>query len=94
VNALTDALLAVTVAATWLGSVAFVRLRTPFERLHVVTFINVVSLASTAAAAFVADGISSRSLKCALVFIAVLGAGSLLAHVTGRALYLRGGERR
>jgi multicomponent Na+:H+ antiporter subunit G len=89
-----DALLGAAVGTAWLGALAFVRLQTPFEQLHVVTFINLAALGMAIAAAFVADGLSSRSLKCALIFVTVLCAGSLLAHVTGRALHLREGERR
>lgn len=93
-NAAIDALLISAVAAAWLGAFAFVRLRTAFERLHVVTFVNAAALGLVVAAAFVADGFSSRSFKCALVLVTVLAAGALLVHVTGRALHLREGERR
>lgn len=93
-NAIIQAALAGAVAAVWLGALAFARLRTPFEKLHVVTFINVTALGLVVVAAFAADGISSRSLKCAFVFLTVLFTGALLAQVTGRALYLREGERR
>ena len=89
-----DALLAVAVLTTWVGAAAFLRLRTPFERLHVVTFLNVVAIGTVMAMAFVADGISSRSLKCALIWVATLASGALVSHVTGRALHLREGERR
>jgi multicomponent Na+:H+ antiporter subunit G len=94
VNAAVAALLAAGVAAAWLATLAFMRLRTPFERLHVITFVNVAALSFVVVAAFVADGVSSRSLKCAFIWLATLAAGALLAHVTGRALHVREGERR
>jgi multicomponent Na+:H+ antiporter subunit G len=94
VNIAIDALLALAVLLVWLGTAAFIRLRTPFERLHVVTFLNVIAIGAVMAMAFVADGISSRSLKCALIWVATLASGALVSHVTGRALHLREGERR
>ncbi len=89
-----DALLALTVLLVWLGSLAFFRLRTPFERLHVVTFLNVTAIGAVMVMAFLAEGISSRSLKCALIWVATLASGALVSHVTGRALHLREGEHR
>lgn len=89
-----DVLLGLSVLAAWLGTAAFIRLRTPFERLHVVTFLNVTAIGTVMAVAFAADGISSRSLKCAVIWAATLASGALVSHVTGRALHLREGERR
>lgn len=89
-----DVLLAAAVLATWVGVIAFVRLRTAFERLHVVTFVNVAAGGFMVIAAFLTDGFSSRSLKVAFLLVIVLTIGALLGHVTGRALYLREGERR
>jgi multicomponent Na+:H+ antiporter subunit G len=89
-----NALLALTAALAWLGTAAFMRLCTPFERLHVVTFLNVTVIGAVMVMAFIADGISSRSLKCALIWVATLASGALVSHVTGRALHLREGERR
>jgi multicomponent Na+:H+ antiporter subunit G len=89
-----DALLALAVLLVWLGALAFFRLHTPFERLHVVTFLNVTAIGAVMVMAFVADGISARSLKCALIWLATLASGALVSHVTGRALHLREGEHR
>jgi multicomponent Na+:H+ antiporter subunit G len=94
VSIATDALLALAVLMAWLGTTAFVRLGTPFERLHVVTFLNVTCIGAVMAAAFVADGMTSRSLKCAVIWVATLVSGALVSHVTARALHLREGERR
>jgi multicomponent Na+:H+ antiporter subunit G len=93
-NGASGVLVAAGVAMAWLGAISFIRLHTPFERLHAVTFVNVTALGFVVEAAFVHDGISSRSLKCALIYLVVLAAGALLTHVTGRALHFREGQRR
>lgn len=89
-----DALIAAAIAAAWLGAIAFVRLRTPLERLHVVTFVNVAALGLIVVAAFLTDGVTTRSLKCACVYLFTLGGGALLSHATARALHFRTGEWR
>lgn len=86
--------LALGVAMAWLGALALLRLRTPLERLHAVAFVNVAAGGFVALAALFADGASSRALKCVAVWLATLLIGAALAHVTGRALHLRGGDRR
>ena len=88
-----DIVLTIAVAAAWLATLAFFRLATPFERLHAVSLINVTS-GLIVLAAFLADGLSSRSLKCALIWMATLSIGAITSHVTGRALFFREGERR
>lgn len=89
-----DVALAAAIAMVWLGTIAFLRLRTPLDRLHVVTFVNVAALGLMVVAAFLADGVTSRSLKCAFIWLFVVGGGALLSHATARALHLRGGEWR
>ncbi len=86
--------LSLGLATAWLGTIAFVRLRTPLERVHAVTFVNVATGGCVTLAALLADGISGRSLKCVAIWIATMLIGSLLSHTTGRALHLRDGERR
>ena len=93
-NGVTSALLAAAVVLAWIAVAGFLRLRTPFEYVHAVTFANVTVIGLIVIAAFVTDGISSRSLKCALIWLVAVTAGALLSHATGRALYLREGERR
>ena len=87
-------LVAAGVLTAWVGTLAFLRLPTPLERLHAITFISVGAGLPLVAAAFVTDGVTSRSLKCLLVLLIALLTGPLFAHVTGRALYSRKGERR
>ena len=88
-----DAALAGAVVTIWLATIAFFRLSTPLQRIHVVTFVNVLAGGLITLAAFLSDGLSSRSLKCLFIWLASLAFGALLTQVTGRALYLRDGER-
>lgn len=87
-------LLALGVAAAWLGVAAFLRLATPLERLHVVAFVNVATGGPLTLAAIAAEGVTARTLKCVLIWLTTLLFGALLTHVTGRALFIRDGERR
>ena len=86
-------LLALGVAAVWLAAVAFVRLRTPLERVHAISFANIAGGGAITAAAMIGSTPAS-ALKCLLIWIATVLAAALLSHVTGRALHLRDGERR
>ncbi len=84
-------LLAVVVAGTWLGCVGFARLRVPLDRLHCVTFVNTVAGTALTAAAFIADGPSTRALKILLITVVSLAYGAALSHAAGRALWVRAG---
>jgi multisubunit Na+/H+ antiporter MnhG subunit len=86
-----DFLLAVAVFVAWLAVLLFLCLRSGYDRLHVNAVVNVSCGTLLVAAAFLVDGISSRSLKCALVLVASLVFGALFSHVTSRALHLRAG---
>lgn len=81
------------VAIIWVATLAFFRLSTPLQRIHVVTFVNVLGGALIVVAAFLSDGLSSRSLKCLFICLAAVAFGSLLAQATARALHLRDGDR-
>ncbi|HEY9111324.1 MAG TPA: monovalent cation/H(+) antiporter subunit G [Rhodanobacteraceae bacterium] len=93
-NAAVDALLAFAVLSAWIGALAFLRLRTSFERLHVITFVNVVAGGAITAAAALSGGMSARTLQCIFVWIVVVTAGALLSHAIARALHMREGARR
>jgi multicomponent Na+:H+ antiporter subunit G len=84
-----DAILVLTVLCVWLGCAGFLRLRDPLDRLHCVAFINVTASLTVTLAAFLADGVSSRSLKILAIAVLTLLAGAAGAHVTGRALLRR-----
>ena len=88
------ALLALAVVIAWIGALAFARLRTALERLHVVTFLNIVLGATLLVAAGMTDGASARVLKIGLMWLAILLSGALLSHACARTLRLRNVERR
>ncbi len=84
-----DALLLLGVVCVWLGCAGFLRLRDPLDRLHCVAFVTItVSLALTLAG-FVADGLSSRSIKILAIAMLMLLGGAAGTHVAGRALVQR-----
>ena len=85
-------MLGIALVSAWLAAAAFVRLRTPLERVHVVTFVNVVTIGAITIAAFLADGVTAQTLKILFIWIINLGAGAVLTHATARALHLRGGD--
>jgi multicomponent Na+:H+ antiporter subunit G len=72
-----------------LAALGCLRLQTPLARLHAITFLNVGGGALLVIAAFITDGVGTRSLKCLAVWLTLMLSGSLLSHVTGRALLLR-----
>ena len=92
-NTVVAVVLALGVAATWLGAAALLRLR-PLARLHAVSFVNVVGGGAITLAAWLSDGATPRTAKILLVWFVLLLAGALSSHVTGRAIHLRTGERR
>lgn len=85
--------LALGVACAWLGALALLRLP-PLARLHAVSFVNVAAGGAFTLATWLSDGATSRTGKALLIWVVMLGTGALSAHVTGRAIHLRGGERR
>lgn len=89
-----DALLALAVLMAWTGAAAFLRLRTPFERLHAITFFNLAAGGAITVAVVLHDGPSGRTFKCIFIWIVIATVGALLSHATSRALHLREGERR
>ena len=93
-NAVVGSLLVFVVLSSWIAALAFLRLKTPLERLHVVTFANVLILGAIVCAGFASRGMTSQTLKFVLLWLVNLAAGALLSHATARALHLRGGEAR
>ena len=88
-----DLCLALAVACVWLGCFGALRLRRPLDRLHAVAFVNASAGILVAVAAFLADGVSTRSVKLACLVAFVLVAGSAVSHAAGRALALRDGPQ-
>lgn len=79
------ALLALATVAIWIGCAGYVRLSTPYERLHCATFVAASAGALLVAAAFVADGASGRAFKVLLLIILMFVNGAAAAHAIARA---------
>lgn len=88
-----DAVLAIAVLSALLGAVALLRLR-PLARVHAISFVNVVGGGAVTLAGWLSEGPTPRTLKMLLIWFVLMLAGALSAHVTGRAIHLRNGERR
>jgi multicomponent Na+:H+ antiporter subunit G len=86
-----DGLLCLFAAAAWLSAACFLRLRTPLDRIHAVTFVNAAGGAALTVAAFLADGPTDRAFKILLIVVINLFAGAAISHMTGRALTERNG---
>ncbi|MCJ2027031.1 monovalent cation/H(+) antiporter subunit G [Methylobacterium sp. J-067] len=85
-------LLGCAVAATWLSALAILRMPRALDRLHAVSFLNIVAGIAITAAGFVSDGVSVRSLKILLITVLLVGFGAVITHAAGRAMLLREGR--
>ncbi|WP_267422204.1 monovalent cation/H(+) antiporter subunit G [Methylobacterium sp. GC_Met_2] len=85
-------LLALAVAVTWLAAFALWRLPRALDRLHALAFLNVAASGLVTVAAFLADGISGRSLKILVMMGVFLVWAAVLSHVSGRAVLMREGR--
>ena len=85
-------LLGLAVAVTWLASLALWRLPQALDRLHVLAVLNVAASVLVTAAAFLADGVSGRSVKILVMMVVFLGWAAVLSHVSGRAVLMREGR--
>ena len=92
-SAAVDLCLALAVLCAWIGCFGALRLRTALDRLHAVAFVNAGAGLPVAIAAFLADGISTRSVKFACLAAFVLVTGAAVSHAAGRALALRDGPQ-
>lgn len=88
-SAIADLLLAVAVAAVWLGCLGFARLTDPFDRLHCVGFVTLAAGLPVLFATWAALGASESVLKVVFLLVCLVGNGAALGHATGRALYYR-----
>jgi multisubunit Na+/H+ antiporter MnhG subunit len=82
-------LLTVAVLAAWLGGVGFLRLRVPADRVHCVTFVNVVCGAVILLASLLQDGVTDRTGKILLIWLLNLINGAVVSHATLRAMKWR-----
>lgn len=85
-------LLGLVVAVTWLVALAIWRLPRALDRLHVLAFLNVTTSVLVTAAAFLADGVSGRSLKILLMMVVFLAWAAVQSHASGRAVLMREGR--
>lgn len=89
-----DILLALAVLVAWITALAFFRFASGYDRLHAITFFNLVGGGAITAAVVVSDGFTARTFQAVLIWLVVASAGALLSHVIGRALRLRGEDQR
>lgn len=87
-------LLSLAVAAVWLASLAFLRLKTPMDRLHCASFVTLTAGAFVLAAVAAQDGLSPRTFKTLFLLVAAACVSAASAHAVGRALQLRDAEER
>lgn len=85
----TDALLALLVAAAWIGGLGYLRLRDVYDRMHCSGFVAAGCFLPLLLAGFVADGVSGRSLKILVLAAVVLTTSAVLSHASSRALLVR-----
>ena len=88
-----DLCLTLAVLAAWLGTIGFVRLRSALDRLHCATFVLASSGPLVALAAFLDEGVTTRSIKIAVLVVVLLATGAVTGHAVGRALLLRNGPQ-
>lgn len=90
----TDVLLTLGVASMWLAAFGLFRLPSAHARLHSISFAGAASGLCFTAAVLVDRGGTPLGFKSVAAALFLLISGSLLVHITGRALRLRqeGGE--
>ncbi len=90
-----DLLLSLAVLSAWIAAAGFARLTSALDRLHCIAFVTLGSGLPIVAAAFVADGASTRAFKLLLLFVIALIAGAAVNHAVARAIFTRDevGER-
>lgn len=85
-------LLGLAVIVTWFAAFALWRLPRALDRLHILAFLNVTASVLVTAAAFLADGVSGRSVKILLTMVVFLAWAAVPSHVSGRAVLMREGR--
>lgn len=88
-----DGLLLLGVLASWLGTLALFRLRTPYQRLHCVAFVTVVGGFSFCLAVLLTHPGSPLGWKTVFLLLILPCAGAVVSHATGRAFLLRESSR-
>ncbi len=83
------ALLGLTVACCWIGSLGMWRMREPVQALHYLAVPGSVGGVALAAAVLVQTGLKQTGLKALLIAAMLLGINSIVSHATARAFRLR-----
>jgi multicomponent Na+:H+ antiporter subunit G len=83
------ALLALGIAALWLGAFGLLRLPNAFARLHCIGFAGAAGSFCFTTAVLIDRGGGPLGLKSLAVGILLLLTGAVATHATGRALRLR-----
>ena len=86
---LTDVLLGFTVLFCWIGVVGMLRMREPMQAMHYLGLPASVGVIALTGAVLSETGLSSTTLKTALIAIVLLGINSVVAHATARAFRTR-----
>ena len=86
---LTDILLGITVLSCWIGVIGMLRMREPMQALHYLGLPASLGVVALTGAVLSETGISSTTLKTALIAVVLLGINSVVAHATARAFRTR-----
>jgi multisubunit Na+/H+ antiporter MnhG subunit len=84
-----EILLALAVAAAWLGTAALLVLPTAYDRLHAAGYVGVVTGFFAMLAVIVSDPLSVPSLKAVIIYVALTIGGAVVLHAIGQAIRLR-----
>ncbi len=86
---LAEILLGITVLSCWIGVIGMLRMREPMQALHYLGLPASLGVVALTGAVLVETGISSTTLKTALIAVILLGINSVVAHATARAFRTR-----
>ena len=86
---LTYACLSVTVLACWIGVLGMLRMREPMQSLHYLALPATFGVIALTVAVLSETGLSSTTVKTALIAIVLLGINSVVSHATARAFRTR-----
>ena len=86
---LTDILLGITVLACWIGVIGMLRMREPMQALHYLGLPASLGVVALTGAVLSETGLSSITLKTALIAVVLVGINSAVAHATARAFRTR-----
>jgi len=86
---LTDVLLGVTVASSWIGVFGMLRMREPMQAMHYLALPASIGVIALTFAVLSETGLSSATFKTALIAVVLLAINSVVTHATARAFRTR-----